>query len=103
MAPKIYANLDPNDGEDLFLAVHVFLVHNLPLLQSTCNIILSDMTLLEDDTFLVFVSGMIYIACNYFGYVSMGHTVYDQDNWDNKPFETMSAYTLIAAAMAGLY
>ena len=79
-------------------------VHSMPIINSTIELIFTNMVFLKRDAKYVFLGGFIYIFANYWGYDITKSPVYDihipgfDFSWRNK-FETFYTYLLQAVVL----
>jgi len=93
MAPYVFTDELSWSGVDLFLRVHLTLLHSLPFVYTLINVGLTDMTFLRKDWKLIMYTGLSYIMANCLGSFSLGHNLYPYTDWES-PGITISIFLI---------
>lgn len=101
LEPMIFPHLKWH-GMDLVIRVHYSMVHALPIISSTINIVLTDIHLQRTHWTYCFVMGIAYMGANGLGTYEEGKPLYPIVDWKN-PAETAFLFILMAAVQSGLF
>lgn len=101
LAPYIFPNLGWT-GDDLYMRFHMITLHLFPFLQTTINIVLTDIEFVEKDWPMMIALGCFYMFANALGKLDCGVAIYPVVDWE-KPVETFFGWLFLACLMSGLY
>ena len=101
LAPNIFKNMGWS-GYDLYMRVHMTVIHTLPLVSTLINVLLTDMILLKKDWKLMIVLGIMYVFANFLGVYDSGMPLYPVLDWNNV-FHTLFCFICIITIKTSLY
>jgi len=103
LAPLVFPPLDWNKPYDVYMAMHQTLLHVVPIVQTTTQVILTDMILVPEDWWHHIVLGTVYIFFNMIGQYDFGTPLYPQTNWVKSPFGALAYIVALAVVQSVLY
>ena len=103
LAPLIFPGLDWSKPGDLYTAIHMTTLHVVPIIQTTIQVIVTDMILVPEDWWHQFLVGFVYIFFNATGQYCFGTPLYPETNWVLSPLGALGTLLAMASAQALLY
>ena len=98
LAPSIFPGLDLRKPADLYTAFHMTTLHVIPIVQTTIQVVVTDMELVPEDWWHQFVLGFIYIFFNATGQYWFGTPLYPMTNWVLSPIGALGTLLTMATA-----
>lgn len=87
-------------GLNIITNVHLITLHTLPVIGTLLNVYYTKgFVMLPRDAVSMLLLGLIYIPCNYYGYIYEGHSLYPVADWKDTK-KTIEWYVLLAIVEA---
>ena len=99
----IYPALNWHNWMDIYTGVHMFTLHVIPFVQTTIQVILTDMVLFEEDWWHSAVVGLVYIFFNAVGQWLYKTPLYPMTDWVKSPIGALLTLIAMSFAQAGLF